>query len=451
MVGTRMRLLAGFLLLGAAATALGLTLGGAGGDAVAKPVASATLPAAPAASDTAVVSPRTTYDAAGSFRVDGKRFFPIGLTMPPPLGGRTPWGTAAIDELVDGGITVFRTGPSGRDWTDEHLTQAQAWAEAAAVRGALTWVHLRELAAARPGTPREARLVQVVETLRDSPGMGLWKGADEPWPRYLPRDLAHAFATVKALDPNHVFHTIFGPFSVNGTMLQPPPRPPDLRPYNAVTDTRGTDVYPIYHPDNPVKIRRLHMVGRWMAALRRATGRNAVTMTLQICFKGAKSRYRDDYVLPTKRQERYMVYDAIINGARGLFFFGGELPRCQTERDRALGWNWTFWNRVLEDLVDEIAEGSPLHAALLRPETTVRLRTNSTRTGAIRRYGRSGELWVIAAHNGGQTRAVTIRGLPPWARSGRLYPGGGRVTAAGGKLTLHFPRWGVRVVRFVRP
>ena len=178
-----------------------------------------------------------------------------------------------------------------------------------------------------------------METLKDSPGLGLWKGADEPWPRSQPADLKHAFTTVKRLDPNHLFHTIFGPFSIDGTMLKPPPNPPDLRRYNAVTDTHGTDVYPIYHPRNPVKIRRLHMVGRWMAALRRATGRNAVTMTLQICFKGAKSRYSDDFVLPTKRQERYMAYDAIINGARGLFFFGGELPRCHGSRDAALGWN----------------------------------------------------------------------------------------------------------------
>lgn len=452
MLGTRWkRLLAGLLVLGAAAAALGLALGGAGPDAVAQPVAPATVPVTATTADTDRADTVTSYDVHGAFRVNGRRFFPIGVTMPPPLDGRTPWGTAAVDELVGGGVTVFRTGPSNREWTDELLAYAQAWNEAAAARGVFTWVHLRELAEALPGTEREARLRQVVEALRDSPGLGLWKGVDEPWPRLLPPALRHAYDVVKETDPNHLFHTVFGPFSRDGTMLHKAPDPPDLRPYNAVTDTHGIDVYPVYHHLQGVREPKLHMVGRWLAALRRATGRNALTTTLQICFKGSKNRQGDDFVLPTRRQERYMVYDAIINGARGLFFFGGELPRCQTERDRALGWNWTFWNRVLEDLVDEIAEGSPLHAALLRPETTVRLRTNSTRTGAIRRYGRSGELWVIAAHNGGQTRAVTIRGLPPWARSGRLYPGGGRVTAAGGKLTLHFPRWGVRVVRFVRP
>ena len=96
------------------------------------------------------------------------------------------------------------------------------------------------------------------------------------------------------------------------------------------------------------------MVGRWMAALRRATGRDAVTMTLQICFAGSQNRDTGEFVMPTKRQERYMIYDAIVNGARACFF-GGEQGRCEGSRDRALGWNWTFWRTALRDLVAEIA------------------------------------------------------------------------------------------------
>jgi hypothetical protein len=446
MLGSRWkRLLAGVLLLGATATALGLALGGSGPEAVAQPVTPETAPAAEAVANV------TTYDAHGAFRVNDRRFFPIGMTMPPPLDGRTPRGTSALDELVDGGVTIFRTGPSNREWTDELLAYAQAWNEAAAERGVFTWVHLRELAEALPGTEREARLREVVEALKDSPGLGLWKGVDEPWPRLLPPALAHAYDVVKETDPDHLYHTVFGPFSKNGSMLHRAPDPPDLRPYNAVTDTHGIDVYPVYHHLQGVREPKLHMVGRWLVALRQATRRNAVTMTLQICFKGSKNRNGDDFVLPTRRQERYMVYDAIINGARGLFFFGGELPRCHNARDRALGWNWTFWDTVLEDLLDEIAEGSPLHPALLRPETTVRLRTNDFRTQAISRRVGARELWVIAAHSGKRPETVTISGLPSWARTGRLYPAGVDVRAQGGKVTQRFPGWGVRVIRFVRP
>jgi len=193
------------------------------------------------------------------------------------------------------------------------------------------------------------------------------------------------------------------------------------------------------------------MVGRWMAALRGATGRNALTMTLQICFAGSDDPAGSGaFILPTKRQERYMTYDAIINGARGLFFFGGRDPICHNARDAALGWNWTFWDTVLEDLVREIGEGSPLYPALLRPETTVKLRTSGETTQAISRRVGSRVLWVLAAHNGSRAETVTIRGLPPWARTGRLYPSGQKVVAKEGRIRQPFLGWGVRAIRFTR-
>jgi hypothetical protein len=401
------------------------------------------------AAATAAAPTVTSVDARGVFRVNGRPFFPIGVTMPPPLQGTTPWGTGGLDELVAGGVTVFRTGPSARDWDDQLLAYARAWNDAAAARGVYTWVHLRELAEATPGSAAESTLEHVVETLKSSPGLGFWKGADEPWPRLLPPELSHAYDVVKAADPDHVFHTVFGPFSEGGSMYHRAPNPPNLRPYNRVTDTHGMNVYPIYHLLQGAREPKLHMVGRWLAALRGATGRNALTMTVQICFKGSKNRQGDDFILPTRRQERYMVYDAIVNGARGLFFFGGELPRCHSARDHALGWNWTFWGRVLEDLLGEVNEGSPLHPALLRPETTVRLRTGNGAVEAISRRA-GNDYWVIAANNGKSSVKAVIRGLPAWAKVGRLYPGTLRVNAKNGSVTQHFPGWGVRVLRFTR-
>ena len=39
-----------------------------------------------------------------------------------------------------------------------------------------------------------------------------------------------------------------------------------------------------------------------------------------------------------------MTYEAIINGARGLLYFGGNNAKAMTPADLELGWNWTFWN-----------------------------------------------------------------------------------------------------------
>ena len=118
-----------------------------------------------------------TIDAQGTYRVDGEPYFPISLTMPPPLGSRTPWGRDALEELVRAGVTVYRTGPLGVRWTDRAVTNALAWADAAASHGVYTWLQLRELAAVKPISPGVTRLRELVDALKDHPGMALWRAS----------------------------------------------------------------------------------------------------------------------------------------------------------------------------------------------------------------------------------------------------------------------------------
>lgn len=392
----------------------------------------------------------TGSNSHGTFLADGRRFFPIGLTMPPPLGSTTPWGRAALPELVGAGVTLYRTGAYIQDWTGAILEQTRAWNAAAAAHGVYTWVNLRELNHATSGSKDERKLRQVVEALRSDAGMGFWKGEDEPWPLFGPDALTNAYRIVKELDPNHVFLTIFAPRSRDMTMFIHAPDPPDLRGYAAVTDAAGVDVYPIYYRLG-LRMPKLHMVGAWTRAILRSTGVAAFTTTLQICHAGSDDPGGSGrYVLPTRRQERYMIYDAILNGARGLVFYGGELRHCMTDSDKSRGWNWAFWRRVLGGLVREIGNRSPLHAALLRPETTTRLRTSLARTRAITRRVGANDLWVLATHTGPHAATVSLRGLPLWARNGRVYPSGDAISARAGSLRDHFRGWGVRVYRFRR-
>ncbi len=414
-------------------------------------VALAAGPGSPPAASAAGTEPVVTgHNGAGTFLVDGKRVFPIGVSTPPPLAGLTPAGTLGLDALVAGGVTFFSAGPHGAPWTAEVLDETRAWGDAAAVRGVHTWVNLRELADSQAGTPERDLLVEVVIALRDSPGLGMWKGLDEASAHVLPESVLEPYRLVKELDPDHLFHTIHPPLSTDGTVFQHPPVPPDLTLWNAVTDTHGINVYPVYHHLVGVRQPKLGYVGLWTAAIGRATATKAITTTLQICFAGSDDRNGSGaFVLPTARQERFMIYDAIVNGARGLFFYGGQLSRCQHERDRELGWNWAFWERTLARLVGEIRSGRPLHRVLVRPETSRGLRTNNKYTRAIRRTAPR-ELWVIATHRRAAKATVTVRGLPSWARVGRTYPGGKKVRATKGHVRLSFPAWGVRVVRFVR-
>jgi len=277
----------------------------------------------------------------------------------------------------------------------------------------------------------------------------MWKGADEPWwSHYTPSILQFPYCLVtgrgdsswcagaEPLDGSHLWVTIEAP---RGTAA-------DLAPYNAVTDTHGVDIYPVSlratDPD-------LHQVGTWTHTIESITPDHSIWTTLQICFSGSYDRGTRKYILPTRAQERYMIYDAIINGARGLAFYGGNFTGCQKDTDQALGWNWTFWNDVLADLIREINASSPLASVLVKPASAGRPTATDPTTEVISRHGRgSNELWVMAARNGAGTANVTISGLPRAITSGEVYTEGRSVSVKDGSFTDSFDRWAVHVYRF---
>jgi hypothetical protein len=143
-----------------------------------------------------------------------------------------------------------------------------------------------------------------------------------------------------------------------------------------------------------------------------------------------------------------MIYDAILNGARSLAFYGGNLPQCWNATDAAHRWSWTYWREVLGPLVREIAAISPLAPALVNPATTVVLPTSDPTVQAIARRGAGGDLWVIAARSGEGSQPVTIGGLPFSGSTGEVYTENRVAVRAGDALTDSFARWDVHVYRF---
>ena len=113
--------------------------------------------------------------------IDGQKVFPIGFTMPPPLDGKSPRGKNAIKELADTGATFLRTGPMGHAWDKDALQDARHCLDVAAKNKMHVWVNLRETSAIRDDRPEnEAMLHTIVTLCKDHPGMGAWKGEDEP-------------------------------------------------------------------------------------------------------------------------------------------------------------------------------------------------------------------------------------------------------------------------------
>ena len=421
------------------------------GIALAAVVATSALAAGIAGSARAAT---TSFDHTQTILFNGQPTFPIVLSPGPPLGGQTPWGTDGLTETADAGVNVYRTGTGGI-WQPSDMDSALAWDQAAAAHHVYTWPNLGGYSQALPGSTEDAGLAQVVSTLINDPGgsaIAFWKGRDEPWfGDIAPSALQFAYCRVTSrgnpawcdgenpLDPNQLWVTIEAP---RGTAA-------DLAPYSAVTDVHGVDIYPVTLSNVTPNLQN---VGKWTATLASVTPLAPVWTTIQICASGSVDKTTGNYVVPTFQQERYMAYDAILNGAKALTFYGGNNPYCFSGSDATYGWNWSFWQSVLEPLVQQLSASSPIAPALVNAAKAPQVTTRGSGTETIVRQGTSvDDLWLIAARSGAGTRNVTFKGLPGWTHRGAVYTENRTITASKGSFTDRFAQWDVHVYHFVEP
>ncbi|HVM51516.1 MAG TPA: hypothetical protein VMU04_26020 [Candidatus Acidoferrum sp.] len=316
---------------------------------------------------------KITLDSAGVLVVDGEKHFPINLTVVPGPDAKAPNGRPAYAEFADCGIMFMRSG--GPAWNDETIAQEQAKQAAAAAGGmrCCPWLGW-DLSNFDPGdSAKEAKLKKIVATFKDSPGMGLWKGADEPdWgnshnPKHsTPEEVIYVAKLLHELDPNHPIWLVQAP---RGTVAS-------QKRYVAGWDIGGIDIYPVSYPPgvhSQQTNKDLSMVGDFTRMMREIAGEKPFWMTLQIAFSGVV-KPGQTLRFPTFPDQRFMAYEAIINGSRGLTYFGGGLPQTLNERDKPLGFNWTYFDRVMRPLLEEIGPKSPILPALLAPNSALQLR-----------------------------------------------------------------------------
>ncbi|HEY7420570.1 MAG TPA: hypothetical protein VH541_01065 [Gaiellaceae bacterium] len=396
----------------------------------------------------------TSFDHTQTILFNGEPTFPLVLSPGPPLGSTTPWGSDGMAETAAAGINVYRAGPGGT-WSTDDINSTLALDRAAAARHVYTWPNLSGYSQALPASPLDAGLAQVVDTLTDDPSgsaIAFWKGRDEPWYSDIaPSALQFTYCRVTSrgdpswcggenpLDPSQLWVTIEAP---RGTAA-------DLAPYSSVTDVHGVDIYPVTLAHTSPN---LHLVGTWTNTLASVTPLAPIWTTIQICSSGANDKTTGAYVVPTFQQERYMAYDAIVNGAKALTFFGGNIPGCFSGSDATYGWNWSFWQSVLEPLVQQLSATSPIAPALVNAARAPLVTTRGSGTETIVREGTSvDDLWLIAARNGPGTRTVTFTGLPRWVHRGSVYTENRSVTASRGSFSDRFSQWDVHVYHFVEP
>jgi hypothetical protein len=370
--------------------------------------------------------------------IDGQKVFPIGFTTPPPPDGLTPAGTNGIAELADAGATFLRT---GGPWSDEAIKREEKYLDVAARYGLHCLPFLREHSFVDTAA-REKALRELINRFKNHPGLGAWKGDDEPaWAKKPLAPLVRAYEIIKETDPDHPIVLIHAPRDT--TEL--------LRKYNVTGDIVGMDVYPIAYPPAHHSIftnENISVVGdhtRQMVEV--GEGKKPVWMVLQISWSGVLKPGRT-LRFPTFPEERFMTYQAIIAGARGLIYFGGNNEGGMCEEDKKLGWNWTFWKRVLRPVIEEIGSKSPLYPALVAPESKLAIKgAGKGIEYCVREAGN--DLFVLACKREGGMVKAEFSGLPKSAHKGDvLYEAPRFVEASQGKFTDWFAPFEVHVYRF---
>jgi hypothetical protein len=233
-----------------------------------------------------------------------------------------------------------------------------------------------------------------------------------------------------------------------------------VKPYAADCDIHGIDIYPVSkppgaHAGGPPVNTDISVVGDMTGIIVQATQRKAIWTTLQIAWSGVFPPH--PIVFPTLQQARFMAYDAIIAGARGLFFFGGQFKQVMNEADKQLGWNWTYWREVQRPLIEELtgAEHAPALTAALAQATI----TADAADIAVSARQADGFFYLIAARKSPTaTSKIRFSGLPAELTHGTVlaHPGGNParpVTAKNGSFTdpSPFAPHNARVYRFPLP
>jgi hypothetical protein len=398
---------------------------------------------------------RVVVAPEGVASINGRKVFSIGLTVPPAPEAKAPNGKAALEEFRDAGVTFIRTGPMWDyeqqpplEWDDRWLKVEHRYMDAAARAGVYCMPTLKQLSTVRPGdVEQEAKLRSVIREFREHPGLGIWKGSDEPqWGKKSVDSVARAYQIIKEEDRDHPVWIVQAP---RGTVEE-------LRPYRAGYDIGGVDVYPIGYPPGMHlaarnENREISMIGDYARKAKQVEeGTRPYWFTLQIAWSGVAGPGKT-LRFPTFPEERFMTYEAIINGARGLVYFGGSLPATLSEKDRPYGWNWTFWQRVLRPVLEEVGANSPLAEALCAPESKLPVKAEGNDVEfCVREVGR--EAFVLACcPNPRKTAKVTFSGLPDDLGEGDvLYESPRKVKAEQGAFTDWFGPFEVHVYRFQR-
>ncbi|MGQ9733085.1 MAG: hypothetical protein ACUVX8_17640, partial [Candidatus Zipacnadales bacterium] len=235
-------------------------------------------------------------DERGVLHMGGEPFFPIGVYH------------VAIENFARLREMGFNTVVAWGN-TPEGAQQALDAAQTAGLKVIL------ELSTYLRGEYNPQGLFQVINHVRDHPALLAWYTVDEPSGMQL--EWCHAARDIIAHnDPDHPVYLV----SCN---------PDEFAQYTTSTDIFAIDPYPIPHAP-------IEMVTMWMKAAQEAVADSQPVWLVPQCHNLAAYRDPTQGRGPTAEEERCMVYQGLIYGAKGVIYYPWDDGPCGLVHDESL-------------------------------------------------------------------------------------------------------------------
>ena len=384
----------------------------------------------------------TAYDNDGMVTVNGERRFILGVYAQPKRG-----------ELYDSESVMRECASAGFNIAYVRGEDPTAIATAAVREGLMTWTNV--------GAPRSENEVPAfrrkVERTALLPGLAIVESVDEPaWTllpperRTPPEAVIRGYAIIRELAPNRLVYLNHAPTNLVSTLQQ----------YNAGTDIVAVDMYPVIPPglvlpkvmfedglqgdlNNPY----ISQVGEYVRKMRRVAGPNRPVFSVQQAFAWAmlqpeEIRDASKVLYPTHAQLRFMAYQAIIESANGIYYWGfHEMP-----------WPSPHWDAV-KSVVQELgAFEKVLTARTAGVSTEIQYHEvgHSVDDGlSMLIKDVDGARYVLTCNADRYPCRATLSGFGDWGRVSVLHESR-EIDLENGTLTDDWPAFGVHVYRFER-
>jgi len=376
--------------------------------------------------------------------VNGERTFVLGFY-------ENPSEDAWLDQLAEAGYNLVRCSADGAALDRLHA------------RGLYAWINAGGRFDLGPdGAKDPAPLQEFVQQAGDHPALLVWEMPDEAlWFCWVPayeidrpipdclRDfkeraadkcagLQAGYQKMKELDPGRPVWMNHAPCN----SIE------DLAAFNEAADIVGCDIYPLLpYPTRWVDVSRrlLGMVGSQTERMQRAGPGKPVWMVLQgFCWVDIDNLFRHRGTpgqRPTLAESRFMAYDAIVRGARGLLYWGTnyiDKEGAQWQSLLQLGRELSGLQSVLSSPDAAVAPAVEARAMLLPLHEWVRALGKDV----------GGQVWWLVVNELPVAMRYTLRGLD--SLDGTTYTDAfaeRQATVTEGALSLPIDGYGVHVLK----